>query len=455
MDREEKYSEIKNALTGRQSKAAARISLEILALDPNDKTASELLEHAIKMEAGIERAADQFDRGLPISSDALPFWIYTLQAWADGNIPLAMLRARRLIRNGCRDPHPFHLLAASYLRLGRFDLAERTLGQYLATSTPAISRLERYLAIRPWAVGFWGEVHHVIVHCLLADILKRTPIVVWTADIRFGTPDTNNAWDLYFEPVAGVTMDVLADLDDWEPNRWNYASLLYRRVNHIGGPRAGRSSIELIGKESQVAVADGYSDLAPILDLLPSDHPLFGATPNTVYRTLFDRHLRLKPFLKRRVTEISEGWLRPMIAVHHRSPIDVKLHESLEGAHVNIERYFQEIDRMLEMIQGANIFLMTDSTELASEYRARYGNLLAFQTQAARISDPAEIEVTFDLQLEGTRIAEEVILDVYLATRCQAFIGDGASAVSAAVLHLRDWPNDRLILTRENVFQLL
>lgn len=53
---------------------------------------------------------------------------------------------------------------------------------------------------------------------------------------------------------------------------------------------------------------------------------------------------------------------------------------------------------------------------------------------------------------DGYRLGVEVLIDAYLAARCQWFVGDGASGVSCAIAHLKEWPSDALHLVRQNVF---
>lgn len=85
----------------------------------------------------------------------------------------------------------------------------------------------RYLIIRGYGVGFWGEVAHVASHLALADILGRVPVVHWGPEVRYrdGMSDTN-AWISYFEATAATSVSDLKQgsgpifLDRGSVGRW-------------------------------------------------------------------------------------------------------------------------------------------------------------------------------------------------------------------------------------------
>src|SRR5690606_13697462 len=67
--------------------------------------------------------------------------------------------------------------------------------------------------------------------------------------------------------------------------------------------------------------------------------------------------------------------------------------------------------------------------------------------EAVRATGPVGLH--FREGADGRRLALEVIRDVYLAARCDAFVGLGPSNVSHMVYHLKDWPDQRCVLLGE------
>ena len=98
-------------------------------------------------------------------------------------------------------------------------------------------------------------------------------------------------------------------------------------------------------------------------------------------------------------------------------------------------QYQHRIDRMLQADPAMGIFLLTDSERFAAEYRQKYGERV-LAADVARSSDATGVHYAGH---EGRRLGEEVVMDAHLAARCDAFLGNGASNVSTAIRHLKDW----------------
>ena len=52
---------------------------------------------------------------------------------------------------------------------------------------------------------------------------------------------------------------------------------------------------------------------------------------------------------------------------------------------------------------------------------------------------------------DGRKLGEEVVMEAFLAARCDAFLGNGASNVSTAIRHLKDWAPGRLRADRRGL----
>jgi tetratricopeptide (TPR) repeat protein len=316
----------------------------------------------------------------------------------------------------------------------------------------------RYLLIRPWVCGFWGEVNHVAVQLAFAEITGRVPMVFWGPEVRYGAPGFENAWDAYFEPVSTVTPAELRRQGlTIFPDRWRDGDLLRRGFNHVvgQGPHEGISSLYLLNSEADIVVADGFNDMNLILRWRRPGGPLSGLGTAAVYRRIFDTYIRIQDRHWRTVDGLA-GQLfprRPIVAVHYRAPTPGKRIESLEQRDLTDIDYFRAVDGFLSDNPGGSIFLLTDFAPALGLFRDRYGDAVR-QLPATRLRDIQDAggDLGLDPSHDGYSLGMEVLLDAMLATRADAFVGDGASGVSCSIAHLRNWPEGRLTLLRRNVF---
>ena len=72
----------------------------------------------------------------------------------------------------------------------------------------------------------------------------------------------------------------------------------------------------------------------------------------------------------------------------------------------------------------------------------RYARLIT--TECLRTSTAQGLH--YSEQPERVRLGVEVVVDMYLAARCDAFVGVGTSNVAAMVEHLKDWAPGALTL---------
>ena len=123
-----------------------------------------------------------------------------------------------------------------------------------------------------------------------------------------------------------------------------------------------------------------------------------------------------------------------MIGVHVRGSDKVEEVSDLEDI---LADYFRVLEERLRARPEAGIFLLTDDERVRAVYERRYGAKLA-ATSCARSS--SNIGVHYMADRNPARIGVEVMVDTYLAARCDEFIGLGYSNVSLYVSYLKDWP---------------
>ncbi len=309
-----------------------------------------------------------------------------------------------------------------------------------------------YLLIRGWGAGLWGDMNHVMIQLMLAESLGRIPVIHWGQESRYYRPGAGNAWELYFEPVSEAT---LADLGaaglTYFPSKWTPSNLRTPRVNKDSGDGSRVSGLYFLNRPEQVLVSDYFTEPDDVLPWLPEGHPWRGVDEEALFAEFYRTRIKLKPQLAAPLDGLERQLLRnrPMLAVHYRTPSRIKLLEARDKDTVGIEDYVPHIDRHLDANPGGGIFMITDFQPAYAALKTRYGERLTSRP-VARLDSVDQLSLEWMTQLDGRRLGVEVILDTYLAARCDAFLGDGASGVSAAVCRLKIWPEDAVTLFRRS-----
>lgn len=320
-----------------------------------------------------------------------------------------------------------------------------------------------YLVARGYGCGFWGEVLNTAINLALADIMGRTPVVFWGEEVRYRHPQQNNAWELYFEPVSDVGIGDLAESDAGIfPRHWQPRSLT--TMEHIGdfaqqiGHVSGLTGLVSVNRPEAIVVSDGYVDMNDVLPWASPGHRWTSASALDVFREVFARRIRPQRAIAAELDRNAEQLFgaRPHVAVHVRAQSQGKNEESLESSGVGLRDYFARVDPIVAAQPGIGVFLLTDLDHAVAAFRERYGERVTSLDRLRLIQPegvlPGVSDLGFDRSLDGYRLGLEVLIDAYLAARCERFVGDGASGVSSAIVALKDWPDDKLTLLRRNVF---
>ena len=378
---------------------------------------------------------------------------YAIEAWWSGNAPLAFHYCQAARARGLASPELYRLLGTIASELGQYDqaisyLAEASRLRRLAPSNGC----PRYLVIQPWGCGFWGEIDHALGQLAIAEITGRRPLVFWGDDCIYAYPGLANAWEGYFLPVSNVT---LADVQEpgltHFPRNWTASNIHLTSAGRNLPPKDRHSSLSALDADEDVVVADGHNRLLDILPWAPAGHWLADLSAEAAYRQLARKYLRLSVALAKEVERLSALVFRqrPVLAVHYRTQSPTKDAESTEGERLSIADYIPLIDRFLQSNPSGSIFLLTDYAPAAQASLERYPNRV-FTLNVRRLNREEDIEVTFQ-PYDRWVLAQEVVLDAYIAAKCDAFLGDGASGVSCSIGYLKDWPAGSYTLLRENV----
>jgi hypothetical protein len=343
-----------------------------------------------------------------------------------------------LHRYGRRDVAELHARRALQLdpanARARKLLAE--LQQSLKSDRPAAAA-PRYLLVREWSQGFWSDVDHVLVMCLLAEATGRIPVAWWGAQSRFSADPAGNAWEQFFAPVSDVAASALeAPQLRRYPAKWCDRALTSGIRRRWTGEGSRLASIDLLDRDEEVVVSDFHSNLNAVLPWLPAGHPLAGAPLQEAYRQLVRKYLRPLPAIGAEVERFAAANFGggPLVAVHVRGSDKV---EEVSDLAAILDQYEGPLARMLRARPAARLFLLTDDERIRAHYAQRYGERLLC-TPSTRVS--SNIGIHYRTDRDPVRAGIEVMVDAYLAARCEAFVGLAYSNVSLYVSYLKPWP---------------
>jgi protein O-GlcNAc transferase len=304
-----------------------------------------------------------------------------------------------------------------------------------AAASSGSATKDRYMLIKAWGFGFWSDLDHVASGLLLAEITGRKPIVYWGKNSLFRNPDSGNAFEGFFEPVSDLSLNALEREGlSFYPGKWNSSNLQLEDHQKWSGEGSRLSGLYQLRRDEDVVVSDFHTKVNDLIPWIPESSPLFGKDRNQLYRHLFGKYIHLKPAMQAKVDQQAASMFagKQWLAVHMRGSDKVK-----EMAHLDAinEAYWSSIDRILQVNPGLNIFLLTDSDQLLAEFKRRYGSKV-YSLDCVRSSTDQGVHYAGH---SGVELGEQVILDSWLAARCDMFLGNGGSNVSVGVRHLKDW----------------
>lgn len=330
---------------------------------------------------------------------------------------------------------------------------------YLGDARRRACSRQGYLVIKPWGVGFWGEIDHVATQIVIASILGREPIVLWNGEYRYGKSGAENAWNDCFLPVSEAARGDLNGAGlTFYPSFWSSTNLdqvRYRPGRDIGHYRPfGGSSLMAIGRQEDIIVADAYVNMRAALAWAPPEAPIAKQDLLSIYRSIFRDVIRPLPEHVARHDAIAAQLFarRPVLAIHYRAQSAYKTFaESIEKRALTMEEYVEHIDRFVADHPQGGLFLLSDLKAAVEQLRSRYGDRLVTMDRA-RLSDPGLVDIAFDQAGTSYALGLEVFDDACLAARADRFLGDGTSGVSCAIEFMKDWPEGSVTLLRKNVF---
>lgn len=392
-------------------------------------------------------------------------------SFQEGNLALAELICRHILKEYKEQPDALTLLGLIAMKVRMYDFAINYLSKagsldkkntltrkYLKIARnhlkskkhKATKVLPKYLLIKAWGCGFWSDVDHVLGQLLLAELTGRTPIVHWGENCRFSDSGNHNAFEDFFQPVSDVQLnDLQKETHTYYPPKWTCKNLSVATLNQWNGHYSRVAALYLLNRTETVIISDFHT---PVRDLMPwirTNHPLFGMERQAIYRYLYSKYIKLQPEINSEIEAFHQQHMKDklMLGIHVRR--SDKVVESSPAALQEIEKQCQErIDKHLSNFDNTQLFLLTDSTSVLDIYKDRYKDRLNYIDCMRTDGDTG---VHFLNNPSKKRIGIDVIKDVYLAAKCDYFVGNARSNVSTSVLHIKDWSPDKVDLYGDNV----
>lgn len=303
----------------------------------------------------------------------------------------------------------------------------------------------KFLLIKAWGWGFWADMDHLVGQLLVAELTNRIPVVNWGTNSLYCDTITTNAFELYYEPVSSYTLHEVARPEfTFYPPIWNYINIMVEDIDKL--TYAYRNLGEMMNSTANVVVSDVHYFARPILEYAKKEHWTYGLTPLSIYRQLINKYLILKPDIRHRIDEFYKANMKgngPILGVHVRGTD--KIIEVANLPRLN-KRYHKKIETFLNRYDIKKILVITDSQDILEEYKERYGSLIlstnASRSKSNTVYGATQVENYMNRKSKGV----EVLVDTYLAAKCDYFIGNGYSNVSFSVNRLKDWPESHIVL---------
>jgi len=299
----------------------------------------------------------------------------------------------------------------------------------------------RFLLIKAWGYGFWSDVSHVLGCLLLAEMTDRVPVTHWGSNSLFTDGSDRDAFRLYFKSLSAFALDSLPALGaaSFFPAKWSASNLREEDNAKWQGPGARMGGLYFLNRPETVAVSDFFIGVVDLLPWIPPAHKLRGKSLQDVYHYLVATYLRPRESIASQVEEFYRRHIRglPTVAVHVRG--SDKMLEVADLDRLN-KLYFDVIDRV---DPSWRILLLTDDTRCVAVFQERYAGRVIV-TDSIRTGN--DLGIHYHASVDRVRLGAEVMRDTYLALRCEKFIGNGRSNVSAMAAILKRWDDGACVL---------
>lgn len=322
----------------------------------------------------------------------------------------------------------------------------------------SLLRRDRFYVIKRLGAGFWSDVDHVVAQLAVAEILGRTPMVMWGTSGPYGDRKSET-FTLYFRPVSEATpSDIKGQIfpPAWNPTNF-FDDLPFPATGYIDPaygnyflsvekkdvPASERTLTAMLSRSEPVIVAMCHEPLSSIEAAAPARSRFKGMSPEQMRRVIVGERLKLQPHLQEEVARfrVSHFGGKPVLAVHLRGSDKVvenaALHEQNEQAIAEAGKWLDSPDHL--------VFLLTDSEHYKARLQGLFGSRVVSQDCLRTQSEVVPNYLMTDS--DGYRNGREIILDTYVAASCRRFVGNYSSNVARYVAALGTFGPDEIRFT--------
>jgi len=285
----------------------------------------------------------------------------------------------------------------------------------------------RFLLIKAKG-GLGNRILSAVTGLVYADLTGRLPIIDWR-DGAYADPGVN-AYPLLFRSPLTLQPENVESLQDTVPDIWR-GHLHEHPTNMIArnDPRAHSSPIiyrkycidlSRLNTRNMLAVYWSYLPKLRRLRHLMARNPEFaGIRDEDIFKSYLDKYFIPNQRVVSGVVSLLEAQKRPIIGVHIR-------HTDLT---VPLATVRDALDKMIEQLPEASIFLATDCDEIQQEMTHAYSNVFFLEKWFAPEGQAIHQNKAAPNMI---REAENALIDMWALSQCDHLIYSMRSTFSYA-----------------------
>jgi len=263
-------------------------------------------------------------------------------------------------------------------------------------------------------------------------------MIFWGKNSLYNDQPERNCFTDYFEPISDLSFnDIEPFQQECYPTFWQQRPLddYIRRTrwrNKINQQNFSMTGLYYLNRPETLVVGGEFTSIKMLLPWVPKSHHMYGMSVAKIYRYLMMKYIRPQAHLKARANTFVDNAFsdKPFIAIHLRG---TDKHQEKQSNDIKVINQTL-IDQVDQLDKSLPIFVMTDDVRQISVMQNRFGSRVC-SVDVTR-SDGDELGVHHTAS-DKQKIAEEVIVDMLIASQSRYFYGCGFSYLACCVSAMR------------------
>jgi len=297
---------------------------------------------------------------------------------------------------------------------------------------------EKYYLIHSWGSGLGFDLLYLMQQLLLAELSGRKPVVYWGKNSLYSDDPTRDCFADYFEPVSNVTLaDLKLYMPDVYPLHWQKRDLAdyVRRTrwrNTINNQQYKIGGPYFLNRTEKVVVGGEFSSIGMLRPWMALNSRYSGALVGDIYRDLVRKYIKPKKHLEERASQFIKQHFgeKPFLAIHLRGTDKHNEKQSNAISSINDDL----VNKVLSEPGDLPVFLMTDDVRHVGVMKALFADRLHCIDVSRSNSNEQGVH---HLKGNKRKLAEEVIVDMLVASKSSNFFGCGFSYLACMVTYLQ------------------